>query len=238
MTKRKIESIIGISLVSVVAVVELVILGISFVKQQNEQISVVSSDLVVQLSLLDSSMRSGDQAQFEKAQNGFADKLATFSHNIIAIQKHGELISQLKEYKKRVETSHYAEESRQLAQTRGQFLNEISNISLDVYNFDSLGDLKQSFANFKSGLEQLNLGELTDARAKIIEGVDLAQNALKDISDCIGVCTEVEFAERQNAFSAKILEIITALDSQNQTFAEQFNAAELARQLGEIAKSS
>ncbi|MBR1939286.1 hypothetical protein IJ847_00960 [Candidatus Saccharibacteria bacterium] len=232
------DKVIGIVIIVVIALGELVILGRSFWHQQGVQATEVASELVMQISLLDSSLRSGDQAQFDKAQRNFSAQLATFSRNIFAKRQHKQLIADLQNYEKILNESHYVEDLRAMSQVRNVFLSQLENLSLENYSRDDLTKLSTIFSEYKEDLQGLNIQQLTRERDEILKSIELSQSALKQIADCISVCTDAEFLERQNNFSTQFGAIVTSLDAQNAELAAKFDSAKLARQLKDIAKNS
>jgi hypothetical protein len=237
MTRQKYKRIAILVIVGL-ALIELVMLGISFWRRQETLASENASEMLVRLSMADSALRSGDQAKFESMRNEFDGLRKKMERNLFAKTHYGAVIELADSYMKRISDDELIGELRLFLHARDNLLNDIASLNQDEYNYENQLKLKDYLADYAQVLNDLKVQQITDLVNAQKNATQAQRDAVENLLSCTGACTDADYIERQRQFEDALAQNLPIFEAQNDIFAEKFGASELATELSKIAKNS
>ena len=212
--------------------------SVHFAKQRYEfdESVKLAEDMVVQLSLIDSALRTGDRAVYDKSYSEFHQTLSAFVANE-HVKKHAvNLSSELAKYHNNLLDNRELEEIINLRTATLKISNSANLVELQSLDSKNVYQTKKDFEALRTSLELIETPELAELKEKTLAMAKEYINYLDGAAACIGVCSSSAISNRQSQLQKltdKYLKEFEELDSQ---YSRPYNPNLLIIELSKYSK--
>jgi len=203
-------------------------------KHQREEAARLSGDLILQISIADASIRSGDEARFEMAHQNINRQIEELRNNYYFRTKKQELLDGLNAYAEKLNNDSVSE-LRDVNLAANVLLSNIYNLNLSQLDYGEIEKFDQDVKDFSESLEKVKNKRL---RSEYLEAVTALRRTINELAVCMDVCTENSYAEKQRNFEADLVKYGNQLNATNDEYVQFFGVAELVRELDAFVENS
>ena len=204
------------------------------IKHQREEAARLSSDLILQISIADASIRSGDGARFDTARQNIDHQIGELQNNHYFKTKKQELLNKLSSYAEKLNDDSVAE-LRNVNLAANALLSNIYDLSLSKLDYDEIEKFDQDVKDFSESLEKIKIKGL---RSEYLEAATALRRTIDELAVCMDVCTENSYAEKQRNFESDLVKYGNQLNATNDEYVQFFGVTELVRELDDFVENS
>ncbi len=193
--------------------------AVHFAKQRYEYGESVklAEDMIVQLSLIDSALRTGDRAVYDKSYAQFHQTLSDFVANEHVKKRAADLSGKLASYHNNLLDNRELEEIINLRTATLKISNSANLVEAQALDSKNIYQTKKDFEALRASLELIETPELAELKEKTLAMTKEYISYLDGAAVCIGVCSSNTISNRQNQLrklTDKYLADFEALDNQ------------------------
>jgi len=196
----------------------------------------LAEDMIVDLSLIDTALRTGDRAVYDKAYASFHDNLAKFVENE-DVKKHSiDLAQRLAAYHNELlDNQELAEiiNLRTATMKISTSANLVENEAIDIKN---LNQTRKDFEALLTTLEQIETPELAKLKDEAIIMTKEYISYLDNASVCVGVCSSGTIAEKQRQLKTITDKHLANLEAADAEYSKPYNPNLLIIELSKYSK--
>ncbi len=202
----------------------------------NESVK-VADEMTIQLSMINSSLRTGNRALFEESLGNFREQLVLFEKNEYVKANASDLLGRLQKYSAvfaddAVLVNHIMEIRVAASSISGTAAEAIDGQAdaIKVYA------IRDDFVALRGGLESINAPELKSIKETLIALSDEMIKYTDSAAVCIGVCTENTLSSKRNDIEDIVKRYATRLAEESKAISEKYSPGQLILDLSEYSK--
>lgn len=206
-------------------------------RYDHDQSVIVAEELSVQLSLISSSLQSGNKAIYNQAVKDYHSILIEFSKNYYVRTQAQDLVRALDDYddKLTVDADFIAQliELRIATATVSSVATNMKTSEIDALK---VYDIAQNYINLRDGVEKITAPELSEVASKLTA----MSNEIIQIADktavCVSVCTEDVLLQKQAVIEDIVLRYKDEISNLSITVSEKYSPSQLILDLNNYCK--
>lgn len=206
-------------------------------KTYEHNISVdLAEEMVIQLSLIDSALRTGDRAVYDKAYAKFHHQLLEFMQNNHVRSHAQNLADRLATYHNALLDNSELEEIINLRTATMKISNSAKSVETLTLDSKNITQTKLDFEALLSSLEQIQAPELAELKNKAIDMTKEYIAYLNNAAVCIGVCASGTIAEKQVQLQGLIEKYLADFEKLDAEYSDPYNPNLLIIELSKYSK--
>ena len=206
-------------------------------RYDHDQSVIVAEELSVQLSLISSSLQSGNKAIYNQAVKDYHSILIEFSKNYYVRTQAQDLVRALDDYddKLTVDADFIAQliELRIATATVSSVATNMKTSEIDALK---VYDIAQNYINLRDGVEKITAPELSEVASKLTA----MSNEIIQIADktavCVSVCTEDVLLQKQAVIEDIVLRYKDDISNLSIAVSEKYSPSQLILDLNNYCK--
>ena len=196
----------------------------------------LAEKMIVDLSLIDTALRTGDRAVYDKAYAGFHDTLEQFVENE-DVKKHSSVLAQqLANYHNVLLDNRELAEIINLRTATMKISNSANLVDIEAIDVKNLNQTKKDFEALLVTLEQISTPELTELKEKAITMTKEYIKYLNDAAVCVGVCSSGTIAAKQKQLHSITDKYLADFESLDADYSKPYNPNLLIIELSKYSK--
>ena len=196
----------------------------------------LAEEMVIQLSLIDSALRTGDRAVYDKAYAKFHQQLLEFSQNNHVRSHAQDLANRLATYHNILLDNSELEEIINLHTATMKISNSANSVETQALDSKNIAQTKQDFEALLFTLEQIQTPELAELKNKAIDMTKEYIAYLNNAAVCIGVCASGTIAEKQVQLQSLIEKYLSDFEKLDAEYSDPYNPNLLIIELSKYSK--
>lgn len=212
--------------------------SVHFAKEQYEYSESVklAEDMIVQLSLIDSALRTGDRAVYDKSYVDFHQTLSAFVANE-HVKKHAtDLSGKLASYHNNLLDNRELEEIINLRTATLKISNSANLVEMQSLDSKNVYQTKKDFEALRTSLELIKTPELAELKEKTLSMTKDYINYLDGAAVCIGVCSPSAISNRQNQLQKLTDKYLKEFEELDNRYSQPYNPNLLIIELSKYSK--
>ena len=196
----------------------------------------LAESMIVDLSLIDTALRTGDRAVYDKAYASFHDNLAQFVDNE-DVKKHSvDLAQRLAAYHNELLNNQELAEIINLRTATMKISTSANLVENEAIDIKDLNQTKKDFEALLVTLEQIETPELADLKDNAIVMTKEYINYLNNAAVCVGVCSSGTITEKQKQLQTITEKYLSNLEVADAEYSKPYNPNLLIIELSKYSK--
>ena len=204
------------------------------IKHQREEAARLGNNLILQISIADASIRSGDTARFKAAQEKIQQQTAELKENRYFVSREQELLNEIETYAEKTKDDSISN-LLEVNLAANALLSNIYDLNLGQLDYDEIEKFDQDVKEFSEALEKVENKRL---RSEYLEALTALRRTINELAVCMDVCTENSYDEKQRNFETDLQRYGDRLNATNEEYVKYFGVSELVRELDSFVENS
>lgn len=212
--------------------------SVHFAKEQYEYGESVklAEDMVVQLSLIDSALRTGDRAVYDKSYADFHQTFSVFAANEHVKKHAADLSGKLANYHNNLLNNRELAEIINLRTATLKISNSANSVEMQSLDSKNVYQTKKDFEALRTSLELIETPELAELKEKTLAMTNDYINYLDSAAVCIGVCSPSAISNRQNQLQKLTDKYLKEFEELDKRYSQPYNPSLLIIELSKYSK--
>ena len=204
------------------------------IKHQREEAARLGNNLILQISIADASIRSGDTARFKAAQEKIQQQTVELKENRYFVSREQELMNEIETYAEKTKDDSISN-LLEVNLAANALLSNIYDLNLSQLDYDEIEKFDQDVKEFSEALEKVENKRL---RSEYLEALTALRRTINELAVCMDVCTENSYDEKQRNFETDLQRYGDQLNATNEEYVKYFGVSELVRELDSFVENS
>lgn len=235
--KRNFRKVVVIIVAAIFVVVESFLLLSSKVHYDYDESVKVAEEMTIQLSMINTSLQTGNKALFEESLTNFREQLNLFEENEYVKKNASDLLGRLQKYSATFTDDaalvNQIMEIRVATNSISATATEAKDTQVDAVKVYAIRD---DYTALRGGLESINAPELKGIKEKLISLSDEIIKFTDSAAVCVSICAENTLNDKQDGIKDIIGRYEADLAKESKEKSEKYSPNQLILDLGEYSE--
>lgn len=234
--KRDFRKVVVIVVAAVFIAVESILLLSSKVNYDYSESVKIADEMTIQLSMINTSLQTGNKALFEESLTNFREQLDLFEKNGYVKKNAADLLERLQKYSATfTDDASLVSQIMEIRVATNSILSTASDAKDTQVDAVKVYAIRDDYTALRGGLESINASELKSIKEKLISLSDEVIKFTDSAAVCVSICADNTLNDKQNGIKDIIGRYESDLVKESREKSEKYNPNQLILDLGEYS---